>query len=107
MIGPDAAQAEPLILKAMESKDGSLAVTAATSLTEIQPQSKEAAAKAIAVLTAGLSDPLPETREAAAEALGRMGPMAREAAAALQKTAKDDANKAVRQAAAKALEAVQ
>ena len=90
-IGPDAAAAEPLLLKAMASKDDSLAVTAASAYTEIQPRSAKAAAKAIPVLVAGLSDSLPETRKAAAESLGELGPLAREAAPALQKATKDDA----------------
>ena len=54
---------------------------------------------------AGLSDSLPETRKAAAEALGDLGPLARDAIPALQKATKDD-SKAVREAAAKALESI-
>jgi HEAT repeat protein len=105
-IGPDAAAAEPLLLKAMEGKNKSLAVIAATALTEIQPRSAKAAAKAVPVLVAGLTDALPETRQAAAESLGDLGPLAREAAPALQKAAKDEA-KGVREAAAKALKSVE
>jgi HEAT repeat protein len=58
------------------------------------------------VLVPGLSDSLPETRRAAAEALGELGPLARDAIPALQKTAKDDNSKAVRDSAAKALESI-
>ena len=105
-IGPAAAAAEPLLLKAMDSKNRSLAVTAAAAFMQTEARSAKAAAKAVPVLVAGLSDALPETRKAAAESLGDLGPLAREAVPALQKAAKDDA-KAVREAAAKALKAVQ
>ncbi len=104
-IGPDAVAADPLIIKAIGSKDGSLAVTAAAALTEIHPGSAQAAGKAIPVLVACLTDSLPETREAAAEALGDLGPLARSSAPALQKAAQDDV-KAVRAAAAKALQQI-
>jgi HEAT repeat protein len=104
-IGPDAAPAEPLLLKAMKSEDGSLAVTAASALTQIHPRSTEAAAKAIPVLVACLTDSLPETRRAAAESLGELGPLALEAVPALQEAVKD-ADKAVREAAAKALKSM-
>ena len=104
-IGPQAAAAEPLVLKALESKDGSLAVLAASALLDIDARSPKAIAKALPVLTACLSDPLPETRKAAADTLGELGPSAREAAPLLQKAMKDDA-KSVREAAEKALNAV-
>ncbi len=104
-IGPKAAAAEPLLLKEMNSKDSPLAVISAWTFMQIQPRSAKTAAKAILVLVAGLSDTLPETRKAAAEALGDLGPLAREAIPALQKAAKDD-SKAVREAAAKALESI-
>jgi HEAT repeat protein len=107
-IGPQAAVAEPLVLKAMDSKDRSLAVIAARTLTQIQPpsSSSQTAAKAVPVLVAGLGDPLPETRKAAAESLAALGPLAREAAPALEKASKDDV-KAVREAAVKALKSIQ
>lgn len=104
-IGPDAATAEPLLVKAMGSKDASLAITAASALTQIQPRSAKAAARAVPVLVAGLTDSLSETRQAAAEALGELGPLARDAVPALQK-ATTDPDKAVRDAAAKALKSI-
>jgi HEAT repeat protein len=104
-IGPKAAAAEPVLLKEMNGKDSLLAVISAWSFTQIQPRSAKTAAKAIPVLVAGLSDSLPETRKAAAEALGDLGPLAREAVPALQKADKDD-SKAVRDAAAKALQSI-
>lgn len=107
-IGPQAAAAQPLVLKAMEGKDKSLAVIAARTYVAIQPASSaaKAAAKAVSVLAACLSDPLPETRMAAAENLELLGPLARQAVPALEKAAKDDV-KGVREAAAKALKAIQ
>jgi HEAT repeat protein len=105
-IGPQAAPAEPMLLKEISGKDVSLAVIAAWALTQIHPGSADAAAKAIPVLVAGLSDPLPETRKAAAEALGKLGPLARQAVPALQKSAKDDEAKTVREAAGKALQSI-
>jgi HEAT repeat protein len=104
-IGPAAVVAEPLVVKAMSSKDGALAVIAASALTQIHPQSDSAAAKAIPVLVAGLSDSLPEIRRAAADALGALGPLGREAVPALQLASKDSA-KSVREAAEKAIQAI-
>ncbi|MGA2059913.1 MAG: HEAT repeat domain-containing protein [Thermoguttaceae bacterium] len=109
-IGPKAAAAQPLLLSAMNGEDKSLAVIAAWAFTQIQPSSAQIA-KSIPVLVPkvlvpGLSDSLPETRKAAAEALCELGPLARDAIPALQKTAKDDSSKAVRDAAAKALESI-
>jgi HEAT repeat protein len=104
-IGPKAAVAEPILLKDMNGKDASLAVVSAWAYTQIQPRTAKIAATVVPVLAAGLSDSLPETRKAAAEALGELGPMAREAIPALQKADKDD-NRAVRDAAAKALQSI-
>jgi HEAT repeat protein len=102
-IGPNAASAEPLLLKAMKSKDASLSVVAAWALTKIDAHADKA--ETISVFIAGLSDSLPETRKAAAEALGDLGPAARDAVSALKKASGDE-SKPVREAAAKALEAV-
>jgi HEAT repeat protein len=104
-IGPQAAAAEPMLLKAIGSKDSSLAVIAAWAITQIQPRSAQTAAKVVPVLVTGLSDSLPESRKAAAEALGDLGPLARQAIPALQKATKDDV-KAVREAAEKSLQSI-
>jgi HEAT repeat protein len=103
-IGPNAVTAEPQLLKAMKSKDQSLAVVAAWAVTKVSKSNQ--AAVAVPVLVAGLSDTLPETRIAAAEGLSDLGPAARAAAPALKKAASDE-RKAVRDAAAKALQAVE
>jgi HEAT repeat protein len=103
-IGPNAAAAEPQLLKAMKSKDQSLAVVAAWAATKVSKTNQTAAA--VPVLVAGLSDALPETRIAAAEGLADLGAAAREAVPALKKAAGDE-RKAVRDAAAKALQAIE
>ncbi len=105
-IGPEAAAGGPQVLEAMKSKDKALAVIAASTFMRIHPGSAEAAAKAVPVLLAGLAESLPETRKAAAEALGELGPLARQAAAALQEAKKKDGVKAVREAAAQSLKSV-
>lgn len=107
-IGPAASAAEPLLLEAMQAGDKSLAAIAARSYVEIQPPASrdQAAAKAVPVLATCLSDPLPETRKAAAESLAALGPLAKEARPALEKTSEDKV-KGVRDAAANALKAIQ
>ena len=66
----------------------------------------EIASKTVPVLTAGLSAELPLVRRGAAEALGRLGPLAKEAIPALQK-ATNDKDATVREAAAKAIQSIQ
>ena len=58
------------------------------------------------ILIAALSHSVPKYRQGAAESLGNLGPLAKDAAAELRKTAKDDPDPAVRQAAAQALEKI-
>ena len=58
------------------------------------------------MLIAGLSAPLPLARRGASEALGQLGPLAKDAIPALQKAAKDE-DPAVRGAAAKAIKSIQ
>ena len=101
-IGPGAMQAEPALLESMKSKDQSLALMSAWALTQLHDKSPAIAAKALPVLIASLSDPLPESRQSAAEALGSLGAMAKEAIPALEKAAKDP-QAAVRKAASEAL----
>ncbi len=72
----------------------------------IDPAPAEIAAKTVPVLIEGLALPLPQCRLSAAEALDRLGPLAKDAAPALQK-ASTDVDEAVRDEAAKALTAVQ
>lgn len=104
-IGPSAVAAEPSLLEAMKSQDRSLAVLSAWALIQIHPPSQRIAARALPILIAGLEDSLPQSRQAAAEALGSLGPLAKEAVAALQK-ASADSEPSVRQAAAEALKLI-
>jgi HEAT repeat protein len=104
-IGPDAAAADAALLAALKSKDDSLALVSAWALSQIHPASAEMAAKTVPVLVAGLAATLPEHRKGAAEALGGLGPLAKDAVAALQKAASDE-DKDVRDAAAQALKAI-
>ena len=89
----------------MNGSNQDLALISAWAAIKIQPQSKEATAKAIAALTTGLSAPSPLMRRGAAETLGQIGPPAKAAAAALQAAAKDS-DKSVRDAATQALTSI-
>jgi HEAT repeat protein len=104
-IGPGAAAAEPALFAALKSSDRSLAVLSAWALTRLHPPSQQMASRAMPVLLAGLEDALPQSRQAAADALGSLGPLAKEAVGALEKTANDQ-EPSVREAAAKALRAI-
>ena len=105
-IGPAAAEAKPALLGILSGQDRALALDSAWALARIEPGSAEMAAKVVPVLVAGLSAPLPLSRQSAAEALGGLGSLAKDAAPALEKAAKDQ-DAGVRNAAAKALAAVQ
>ncbi len=104
-IGPEAAAADTALSAALKSRDRSLAVVAAWALCKIHPGSADTAAQAVPVLVTGLGAPMPKTRQAAAETLGALGPHAKAAAAALEK-AQGDKDRAVRDAAAKALKSI-
>lgn len=107
-IGPEAAPAADAALKAaLKSRDRSLAVIVAWALGKIHPGDAEIAAKTVPVLvSAGLGSRLSSTRLGAAEALGELGPLAKPAAEALEKL-RDDKDKGVREAVAKALKSIQ
>ena len=83
-IGPDAAEAEPVLSDLLKSPAQQAALASAWALVQIGPVSPEVAAKTLPVLTAGLANDLPLARQGAAEALGRLGPLAKEAVPALQ-----------------------
>ena len=104
-IGPDAAQAEPVLIGLLANADGNLALVSAWALADIHPASVEIAAKTLPVLIAGLKNPLPLARQGAAEGLESLGPAAKDAVPALQECLKDE-DKAVRAAAAKAIELI-
>lgn len=104
-IGPDAAAAAPALSKTLQGSDALLALMSAWALTQIQPASPDVARKTVPVLIAGLAAPLPISRQAAAEALGSLGPRAKDARAALQKALQDN-DEGVRQAASQAITSV-
>lgn len=104
-IGPGAVSAEPGLLEAIQSKDRSLAVLAAWALTRLHPPSQQIAARAMPILVSGLDDPLAQSRQVAAEALGGLGPLAKDALAPLQK-ATSDKEPAVRDAATEAIKLI-
>jgi HEAT repeat protein len=101
-IGPDAAAAVPLLFELLKGSDRHVVMESAWALANIDPSSPEVAAKTIPILMAGLSDNSTLIRTGAAEALGVLGPKASDALPALQKAMNDD-DKAVRDAAAKAV----
>lgn len=104
-IGPDAASAEPSLLRQLGSSNRQAAMLSAWALVQIRPDSSEIAAKAVPVLAEGLAVPLPAGRKTAAEALGKLGPSAKAALPSLQKAAKDE-DQGVRDAVAQALKAI-
>jgi HEAT repeat protein len=104
-IGPDAAAAQPALEAALKGGDDSLALVSAWALGKINPGSADVAGRTIPVLIVGLTAPLPQSRQAAAEALGNLGPLAKEAVPALEKAGGDpDAN--VSKAVAEALKSI-
>ena len=105
-IGPDAASAQPELLALLKSADRSAALLSAWALNQIQVKSAEIAAKALPVLIEGLTLPTAKCRQLAAEGLQDLGPLAKDAATALERASADE-DKDVRDAAAKALKAVQ
>jgi HEAT repeat protein len=105
MIGPDAVAAEPVLMEVIEGSDDSVSLLAAWALVQIHGPSPETAAKVVAELQGGLNSPLAESRRMAAETLGRLGKNAKTAAPQLKQAAQD-ADPAVRAAAAKALESI-
>jgi HEAT repeat protein len=104
-IGPDAAEVEPALSDRLASSDPHLALASAWALVRIRPASAEVAAKTLPVLMVGLTSDVPLARRGAAEALGSLGPLAKEAVSALE-LAVDDEDEAVGAAAAKALSSI-
>jgi len=104
-IGPDAAAAVPALVKLLDSANADLAEMSAWSLSRVSPESVTIAAKAVPVLVKPLTTSTPQCRVLAAEGLGNFGPLAKDAAPALEKATADD-DPAVAAAAKKALTSV-
>jgi HEAT repeat protein len=105
-IGPGAAAAEQPLEGELASKDDNARLMAAWALAQIEGGSRDVAAKDVPVLVAGLALDDTEDKLLAAEALGNFGPLAKDAADALQK-ASHDPDKNVAEAAATSLTSVQ
>lgn len=104
-IGPGAEAAKPDLTEHLSGEDHFLCMASAWALCQIDPKSAETAAKAVPVLIEALEEPDPPTRLHAAEALRLLGPLAGDAAGALKRL-ENDPDEGVREAAAKALEAI-
>jgi HEAT repeat protein len=105
-IGPGAASAESELLKELGSKDENVRVLSGWALAQIDPKSADVATKAVPVLIAGLTLPEQGDRLFSAEGLEGFGPLAKSAEEGLKK-ATTDANKYVKEEAAKALKALE
>lgn len=104
-IGPAAKSAEAKLQANLTGEDESLAMVSAWALARINPDSPQTAKNSVPVLIMALAELDVSTRVQAADSLRRLGPLAKDAAAALKK-AQEDEDRAVRSAAAKALEAI-
>jgi HEAT repeat protein len=104
-IGPAAKSAKAALQRNLASPDEFLSVSSAWALARIDPGCTETAPKSVPLLVKALGEPDAMTRLHAAESLGLLGPLAKDAAPALQK-AVQDANADVREAATKALKAI-
>lgn len=104
-IGPAATSAEAALQKNLAGADQFLATASAWALARIHPDCPEIAQKSVPVLIKALGEPDAMTRLHAAESLQLFGPLAKDAAIALNKAARDD-NADVREAAARALRAI-
>ncbi len=105
-IGPPARAADTALVAILRKSDGSLSLLSAWALIQINGATPTAAKVVMPELLKGLSSPTPQGRQMAAESLGQFGPLAKNAAPQLDKTAKD-ADPHVREAATKALAAIQ
>ena len=95
----------PYCLVLLTSSDAQFGVGRRLGIGRRSTRPGEIAAKTLPVLTAGLKNPLPLGPQGAAEGLGSLGPAAKDAVPALQQCLKDE-DKAVRAAAAKAIELI-
>lgn len=102
MIGPAARSSVPSLLKLIAGEDAFDAQAAAWALASIAPTDASVAAKIVPVLMRGLSSPEENVRAECAEALGTLGPAAKQAATALARLAQEDDSLLVRESAAAA-----
>ncbi len=104
-IGPAALEAKPALLEQLAIEDEFLGMAAAWALAHIHPECTETAPKSVPLLVKALAEPDSMTRLYACESLECLGPLGKDAVEGLKKLAEDE-DEDVRQAAAKALEAI-
>ena len=102
-IGKPAAVAVPKLKKMMADKDEFTTLASAWALAHIEPASAEIAQVSVPLLISGLKSPEPVIRREAIVALGRLGPLAKDAVPALKELARgkdvvirDTANEALK-----------
>ena len=105
-IGPAARAADLPLLDIIKKSDDTLSLLSAWALLNIHGASAKTASILMPELIVGLSLTVPQARQNAAETLGQLGPFAKGAVEALQRTAQDK-DPAVRAAAEKALAKIQ
>ena len=105
-IGPAALEAKPELQKKLDSADQFLALSAAWALAQIDAACPQTAPKSVPLLIKALDSPELMVRLEAISALGCVGPLAKQAIDPLKKLATEDDEPQVREAAAKALEAI-
>jgi HEAT repeat protein len=104
-IGPGATSAKADLMENLGSADQFLAMSAAWALTKIDPKCSMCVPKAVPVLIKALDEPHAITRVHAVQALGALGPLAKDAVPALKKALEDEIED-IRAVAAEALEAI-
>jgi len=104
-IGRAAMPAKAELQRTLDSPDQFLAMAGAWALACIHPECQETAAKSVPVLIKALAASDAMSRLRAAEVLGLLGPLARPAAAAVQKALQDE-DQRVRETAAQALKGI-
>jgi HEAT repeat protein len=105
-IGPAAESAEGTLREMVQSKDELMATVAAWALLKVDPKDTAHAKVAIPMLRRALRGERELARIEAAVALGEIGPAVSEAIPILELVSEEDSSKAVRSAAAEALEKI-
>ena len=104
-IGPDAVEAKAALIENLASENDFLPESSAWALSQICPECAETAPKTVPLLAKALDDPQPTVRLGAIEALGALGPLAKNATEPLKKLA-EGGDDLVAPAAAEALKKI-
>jgi HEAT repeat protein len=105
-IGPAVIEAKPALTEQLDAVDPFLDLATAWALARIHPECSKTAPKTVPKLAKGLQQEEPLVRAEACQALGCLGPLAKQAVPAL-KEALNNENELVRESAAAALEAIE